>query len=73
MFRRRLRIPTTKKDPVATKVVRAHIATISDNPELGMLSISTDQGPVRLLIDKDRAYELMDECLKLLGYPPTMD
>ncbi|MDW5317184.1 hypothetical protein [Rhizobium sp. PL01] len=61
-----------KKKPKAVKVLRSKIVTISEAPELGLLTIQTDQDQVRLIIDQANARQLMEECLKLLGYPATM-
>ncbi len=38
-----------------------------------MLTMQTDAEPVRLLIDAQGAEELIEECMKLLGFPSTMD
>ncbi|WP_426232102.1 hypothetical protein [Pararhizobium sp. DWP3-4] len=61
-----------KKKPKAIKVLRSKIVTISETPELGMLTIQTERDQVRLIIDEASARQLMEECLKLLGYPATM-
>ncbi|WP_274534206.1 MULTISPECIES: hypothetical protein [unclassified Rhizobium] len=36
-------------------------------------TIQTDVGPVRLMIDAPGAEELIEECMKLLGFPSTTD
>jgi anti-sigma-K factor RskA len=61
-----------KKQPKPTRVKRTRIDTLADEPALGMLNIHTDQGPVRLIIDERSAEQLMEECLKLLGFPASM-
>ncbi len=62
-----------KQNSAATKILRSRIVTISAEPELGMLTMQTDAEPVRLLIDAQGAEELIEECMKLLGFPSTMD
>ena len=61
------------KKPNPTKILSSRIDILSETPELGVVNIQTDEGPVRLLIDEQRAHQLMEECLKLLGFPAAMD
>jgi hypothetical protein len=64
-------LPWVRPQPV--KITRARIIPISDEPELGMLTLMTDQGSVRVLIGKDVAMDLREECLSLVGYPVSAD